>query len=93
MAQGLPAFASSSGGAEEIVIHDENGYLVEPGDIDGFVSILLRLIKDREKLLRLSLYARRRFDSFPTWKQTGITIRNFLLKVASFNNKPKTDRP
>ncbi|MBI2875630.1 MAG: glycosyltransferase family 4 protein [Candidatus Tectomicrobia bacterium] len=80
-AYGLPALASSAGGAHEIVSHDETGYLLEPGDIPRLAGILRHLIADRSTLLRLSLAARRRFAEFPTWEQTASRIRSFLSMV------------
>ncbi len=82
MAHGLPALACRSGGAGEIVAHGENGYLLEPEDVTGLATRLRQLIKDRDELLRLSLGARQRFGAFPTWKQTALRIRGFLLEAA-----------
>jgi glycosyltransferase involved in cell wall biosynthesis len=81
MAYGLPALASSCGGAREIVIHGENGYLFEPGDVQGLIRVLRRLIDDRDQLERLSLAARKRFFAFPTWEQTTARIRDFLVDL------------
>jgi glycosyltransferase involved in cell wall biosynthesis len=81
MAYGLPALASSCGGAREIVIHGENGYLFEPGDVRGLIRVLRRLIDDRDQLERLSLAARKRFFAFPTWEQTTASIRTFLAEL------------
>jgi glycosyltransferase involved in cell wall biosynthesis len=81
MAYGLPALASRTGGAEEIVAHGKSGYLLEPGDVNTLAAILRRLIEDRHELKRLSLAARGRFGEFPTWEETTARIRNFLLGV------------
>ncbi len=78
MAQGLPALACRSGGAGEIVVDGENGYLFEPENVTGLIGVLRRLIRDRGELARLSLAARRRFEAFPTWEQTAAKIRSFL---------------
>ncbi len=83
MAYGLPSLACRRGGAEEIVSHGENGYLFEPGDLSGLVHLLQRLLNNRDELLRLSLVARRRFDTFPSWEQTASTIRDFLVEAIS----------
>jgi glycosyltransferase involved in cell wall biosynthesis len=81
MAYGLPALACSCGGAKEVVVPGENGYLFEPGDVQGLIRVLHRLINDREELLRLSLGARKRFRAFPTWEQTTARIRSFLMDL------------
>lgn len=81
MACGIPAFAGSTGGAKEIVRHDETGYLFDPGDLESLCIRLQEMIHDRHKLLRLSLTARRHYDTFPTWKQSAAKIRNFLYLI------------
>ena len=83
MGYGLPAMACRSGGAGEIVKHGENGYLFGPDDKSEFANLLLRLVKDRDELLRLSLAARRHFDTFPTWDRSMARIRDFLIEVSS----------
>ncbi len=44
MAAGLPVVASAVGGAPEYIEHGRNGYLIEPGDVDGFVSTCVSLL-------------------------------------------------
>ena len=44
MAVGLPVVASAVGAAPEYIEHGRNGYLVEPGDVDGFVSACVSLL-------------------------------------------------
>ena len=44
MAAGLPVIASAVGGAPEYIEHGRNGYLVEPGDVDDFVSACVSLL-------------------------------------------------
>jgi len=65
-ATGLPAVATKVGAVPEIIRHDENGLLVEPGDIEGFAASLARLAlndKLREKLGRAGFEdARKRFS-------------------------------
>ncbi len=40
MAAGLPVVASRTGGIQESVLEEETGYLVNPGNIDGYVDRL-----------------------------------------------------
>jgi glycosyltransferase involved in cell wall biosynthesis len=79
MAYGLPSLVLREGGAAEIVRDGREGYCFEPGDTSTVAARLHRLIHDRHELLRLSLSARRRFDSFPGWDRTVANIRRFLL--------------
>lgn len=43
MAAGLPVVATEVGGVPELVHHGRHGFLVPPGDIDGFAAAMLRL--------------------------------------------------
>lgn len=44
MACGLPVVASNVGGVPEIVRHGRTGFLLEPDDLDGFVTTLAELL-------------------------------------------------
>lgn len=46
MAAGRPVIATRVGGIPQIVKHDTNGLLVEPGDIEGFAQALKRLLSN-----------------------------------------------
>lgn len=81
MAYGLPAIASTSGAAGEIVSDGRNGFLVTPGSVDELRNRLHRLICDRGLLLKFSLAARERYLAQPNWSQAGESIRNFLSSL------------
>jgi glycosyltransferase involved in cell wall biosynthesis len=81
MAFGLPAIATTGGGAVEIISHGEDGFLVPPGDQNQLVYYLCQLMDDRELLARMSLAARQRYLKHPSWEDSASTIRDFLLKV------------
>ncbi|HEX2980266.1 MAG TPA: glycosyltransferase family 4 protein [Anaerolineaceae bacterium] len=78
MAFGLPALACSTGGAGEIVIDGESGFLVPVGD-DRILADALKQLADGERLQAMSLKARRRYNDFPTWDESAGRIRDFLL--------------
>ena len=78
MGFGLPAIATCRGAAGEIITPGIDGFLVEPGDVQALSRCLQELVNDRERLLRLSLAARRRYASQPTWEQTACQVRSFL---------------
>ena len=56
MAEGLPVVASAVGGVPEVVVDEETGLLVPPGDAAALASAIERLLDDRE--LRVALGAR-----------------------------------
>jgi len=47
MACGLPVVATRVGGVPEIVRHGENGFLVQPGDVDALVTNIGTLAESR----------------------------------------------
>jgi phosphatidyl-myo-inositol dimannoside synthase len=59
---GVPAVAGRSGGAEEAVVDDETGFVVEPRDVRGLRDTLGRLLGDNALRARLGARARRRAE-------------------------------
>jgi glycosyltransferase involved in cell wall biosynthesis len=82
MGFGLPAIATSAGAANEIITSGLDGYLVPPEEPDSLASCLAELTSDRQRLIAMSLAARRRYLSHPTWEQSGQHIREFLISLA-----------
>jgi len=66
MFHGLPIVTTSCGGLPDIVKHGENGLLVEPGDVEGLISAIDRLVANpglREAMGRRNAReARERYD-------------------------------
>jgi len=48
MAAGKPIVASSVGGIPDLVKHGQNGFLVEPGDVNGLFLAVRKLIIDKK---------------------------------------------
>lgn len=46
MGYGLPIIASNVGGIPQLVEDGKNGFMVKPGDIDGFATAILNIIKN-----------------------------------------------
>jgi glycosyltransferase involved in cell wall biosynthesis len=78
MGAGLPAIASESGAAGEIITHGQDGFLVPPGDAVALARHVDSLIQDRERLAKMSLAAYKRFRLHPTWGVSTERIRQFL---------------
>lgn len=70
MAAGLAVIATPVGAVEDIVIHEQTGLLVRPGDIPALAEALGRLIQDPELRARLGAAA--------------IAIHRELLELAPF---------
>lgn len=58
LALGVPVLACSVGGLPTLVEHGENGWLVDPGDLPGFVAVLKGLAEDPQDLVRMRRSAR-----------------------------------
>jgi glycosyltransferase involved in cell wall biosynthesis len=62
MASGCAVIASRTGGIPELIVHEETGVLVEPGDAGAIGSALTRLLESPELRARLAGAARRRVE-------------------------------
>ena len=67
MAAGLPVVATAVGGVPELIADRTSGLLVRPGDADGFVAAMLRLLQDEETRRMMAVaaarYAKEVFDA------------------------------
>lgn len=79
MSFGVLPIASTAGGAREIIYSGQNGFLVPVEDSVILSKRITELINDRNKLAAMSVAAWHKFKKYPTWEQTGQTVRNFLL--------------
>jgi len=66
----LLVIGSCSGALREIVIPDENGFLIEPGDFQTVITCISSLNQGRQRLLEMSGAALRTFHGRPKWKDT-----------------------
>jgi len=58
MASGTIPVVSDVGDLRDVVDQDENGYVLDENDLDGFASRILGLLQEEKKLLQLSQAAR-----------------------------------
>ena len=54
MSQSIPVIASKVGGILEIVVHEKNGLLIQPGDVNGLAEAMVRLIEDETLVRKLT---------------------------------------
>ena len=81
MSFGLPAIATTAGGADAVVTDGETGLLVDPDDPAAVTDAVSTLATDREQLARMGCAARRRYVSHPNWTETTEQVRSFLADV------------
>jgi glycosyltransferase involved in cell wall biosynthesis len=87
MGFGMPPIGSRSGGAQEIVTEDEDGFLIAPGDQNALAGVIAALEGDRDRLAALGIAARARYERHPTWQETGRRIRSFLQTVQAYRGR------
>jgi glycosyltransferase involved in cell wall biosynthesis len=63
MAMEKAVVATDAGGVPEIVLHDECGLLVPPGNPQAMAEALVALIRDRDRANRLGYAARKRVEA------------------------------
>ncbi len=78
---GLPVLATRRGGAEEIVTHNQEGFLISPGRSREIVKYLTRL-KDYQLLEKMSKNARRRYEELPEWRESMKKIIDYLKSIS-----------
>ena len=70
MAHGRPVVASAVGGLLDLVVDEQTGLLVPPGDVGALRAALQRLLADAELRRRLGAAARKRAEEELTWERT-----------------------
>ena len=76
MFQGLPVVTTTSGGLPDVVKHGENGLLVEPGDVDGLIGAIDRLLANpglREAMENATLVRRANATTSALWRDNWWT--------------------
>jgi|AntDeeMetagen134_2_1112570.scaffolds.fasta_scaffold01294_7 glycosyltransferase involved in cell wall biosynthesis len=78
MSFGLPALATTAGGARAVVSHGETGFLLRPDDPGAVARAVRTLEMDRERVAEMGTAARDRYETWPTWIETTDRVRAFL---------------
>jgi glycosyltransferase involved in cell wall biosynthesis len=88
MASGLPIVAFDVAGMRELVRNEEDGILVELGDVDGLARALDRLWKDPALRGRMGRSARIRARSGPTWREASQRFVHVLDPLTNDDRHP-----
>ncbi len=65
-----PTIASRIGGVPEVLVHDHNGLLVPPNDVEQLAAAMLDLAHDRERCRRLGEQGRKLVQQRYTWTRS-----------------------
>ncbi|NOT33662.1 MAG: glycosyltransferase family 4 protein [Candidatus Eisenbacteria bacterium] len=87
MAAGRPVVATSIGPVRRMVEHEVTGLLVEPGDVHGLATAILRFATDREFAARVGAAAREHMRS-RSWDHVGGEILEFLRAADRAEARP-----
>ena len=82
MASGLPVVGWRAGNLPHLARHEQEGLILEPGDLDGLTTALWRLASDEGLRRRLGAAALRRAEAFPTWEQSAKQLFSVLRAMA-----------
>jgi glycosyltransferase involved in cell wall biosynthesis len=81
MASGLPIISSIIGATPEMITHELEGFLVEPGDEAGLTAALIRLAKNPEERRRMGAAGQLRARAVFDRRHSG---DRFLQSIAKF---------
>lgn len=81
MARGLPVIASQTGGLAEIITHEVNGLLVEPGNERELALAMRELLSDAGKRARLGQAGRATVQEHFTIEKNAQRVEQHLLRA------------
>jgi glycosyltransferase involved in cell wall biosynthesis len=81
MARGLPVIASNIGGPAEILTHNANGLLVEPGDEQALASAITQLLENPQKRTQIAHEARVTVQERFTIEENARRVEQHLLRA------------
>lgn len=85
---GLPAIASRSGGARDIIDDGKTGLLVDEEDQRSLEEALVALVRDPELRSRLGAAAREKVVAELTWTRTVDALESVLREAAAREPRP-----
>ena len=86
MSCGLPVVATKVAGTPEIVINDETGILIEPGNNKELANSLIHLLDDYEFSKRLRNNARLFVEKYYSWEKTANLTYDIYRKILNSNH-------
>lgn len=81
MASGLPVIATRIAGNEELVVHEETGFLVQSENVDALQPALRKLIENAALRQTMGTASRQRVEESYSWESTARQYALLLEKV------------
>jgi sulfoquinovosyltransferase len=84
MASGVPVVGCAAGGIPDLIRDGDTGYLVPPGDVDGYADRVRRLMDDAASRARMGVRARAEAERWG-WEAATSVLRNVQYERAMVN--------
>ena len=81
MIHGLPVVASAAGGIPDKVFNERNGYLVQPGNVDGLAHALLQALAAQDRWKDWAIQSQQIVRSTFDWPVVAQRTRHTYLKM------------
>lgn len=89
MACETPVVASATGGIKEVVVHEETGFLVEPGNSEELAKYINILLENRELAKKFGINGRKRVEEMFSWESIAKKTYEMYRKVVQEYKKAK----
>lgn len=83
MAVGLPVISTDRGAIRETVLDSVTGFVVQPGDRDALLKMLLQMIEDKGLRKKMGANGEKRFHEQYTWQRWILDMRAVFHEVLS----------
>ena len=84
MASGVPVVGCAAGGIPDLIREGDTGYLVSPGDIDGYIDRCRKLMNDSKLRQEMGIRARTEAEKWG-WEAATSVLRNVQYEKAMVN--------
>ena len=81
-----PVLASNVGGISDIVKHGKTGFLIEKGDVNGWIDKISLLINDQKRCKEMGEQGREFIKNNFSWEKTAEKFINILKEVGTKTN-------
>ncbi|MBK9055158.1 MAG: glycosyltransferase family 4 protein [Chloroflexi bacterium] len=91
LAVGLPVITTPVGGLTDVVVDGENGFLLQPGDLQGLVQAMTRLANDPALRQRMGQAARQRAEQRFDARKNAARLAAIVQEVVGEGNSGSSE--